>query len=129
METCRPIPLFLLFLQSIILFCNSVNAKLSPLFPAFINAGLEQSSDSGRGLYETRYFTQILDHFDFTPQSYGTFQQRYLVNDTHWGGKGAPIFVYTGNEGDIGWFAHNTGFMYEIAPHFEALLVFIEVSF
>ncbi|GJZ28230.1 lysosomal Pro-X carboxypeptidase-like protein [Tanacetum coccineum] len=38
----------------------------------------------------------------------------------------APIFVYTGNEGNIEWFAQNTGFMYDIAPEFKALLVFIE---
>ena len=129
METYRPMLLFLLFLPSVLLFCNSADAKRYPFFPGFINAGLKQSSEySGGGVYETRFFTQILDHFDYTPRSYETFQQRYLVNSTHWGGKGAPIFVYTGNEGEIGWFARNTGFMYEIAPHFKALLVFIEVS-
>lgn len=86
------------------------------------------SSDSS---YEVKYFTQILDHFNFHPKSYDTFQQRYLVNDTHWGGakEAAPIFVYTGNEGNITWFAQNTGFMFDIAPHFHALLVFIEVCF
>jgi lysosomal Pro-X carboxypeptidase len=36
--------------------------------------------------------------------------------------------VYTGNEGDIEWFATNTGFMFDIAPSFGALLVFIEAS-
>ncbi|KAL2900115.1 Lysosomal Pro-X carboxypeptidase, partial [Bienertia sinuspersici] len=81
--------------------------------------------------YETKYFTQILDHFNFYPQSYHTFQQRYLINHTYWGGanKNAPIFVYMGNEGDIEWFALNTGFMFETAPHFNALLVFIEHRF
>lgn len=79
--------------------------------------------------YKTKYFTQILDHFNYYPKSYDTFQQRYLINDTHWGGanKKAPIFVYTGNEGDIEWFAQNTGFLFDNAPHFNALLVFIEV--
>lgn len=81
--------------------------------------------------YETRYFGQILDHFTYTPRSYRVFQQKYLVNDKHWGGaeSRAPIFVYTGNEGDIEWFANNTGFMFEIAPRFQALLVFIEHRF
>ncbi|GAB2272150.1 hypothetical protein Dimus_006970 [Dionaea muscipula] len=79
-------------------------------------------------LYETKYFTQLLDHFNFNPQSYETFQQRYLINRSYWGGaeSNAPIFVYTGNEGDIEWFAQNTGLMYEIAPPCKALLVFIE---
>lgn len=93
---------------------------------------LSSLSSSGKNqIYRTRYFTQILDHFNFYPKSYQTFQQRYLINDTHWGGakSNAPIFVYTGNEGNIDWFAQNTGFLYETAPHFKALIVFIEVGF
>ncbi|THG22731.1 hypothetical protein TEA_022726 [Camellia sinensis var. sinensis] len=62
------------------------------------------------------------------PQSYDTFQQRHLINDTYWGGasNNPPIFVYMGNEADIEWFAQNTGFMFDKAPNFRALLVFIE---
>ncbi|KAM7255321.1 hypothetical protein ACFE04_020562 [Oxalis oulophora] len=72
---------------------------------------------------------KLLSLFDQQP-SYEKFQQRYLINDTFWGGAkhNAPIFVYTGNEGDIGSFAQNTGFMFDVAPHFKALLVFIEVK-
>uniref|UniRef100_A0A1D1XGA3 Lysosomal Pro-X carboxypeptidase n=1 Tax=Anthurium amnicola TaxID=1678845 RepID=A0A1D1XGA3_9ARAE len=86
------------------------------------------AGDPAGKTYETRYFTQTLDHFDFRPESYATFQQRYLVDDTHWGGAAtkAPIFVYTGNEGDVELFAHNTGLMFDAAPFFKAMLVFIE---
>lgn len=76
--------------------------------------------------YETRYYTQRLDHFNALPASYGTFQQRYLINDTFWGGKTSPIFLYAGNEGDIDLFTNNTGFMWESAPRFGAMLVFVE---
>ncbi|XP_047085092.1 lysosomal Pro-X carboxypeptidase-like [Lolium rigidum] len=76
--------------------------------------------------YETRYYTQRLDHFNAAPASYRTFQQRYLVNATYWGGKTAPIFVYAGNEGNVELFTNNTGFMWELAPSFRAMLVFIE---
>lgn len=81
--------------------------------------------------YTVKYFTQLLDHFNYQPESYSTFQQRYLINDKHWGGaeSHAPIFVYTGNEGDIEWFTQNTGFMFQAAPDFKALLVFIEHRF
>ncbi|KAL3628203.1 hypothetical protein CASFOL_027249 [Castilleja foliolosa] len=79
--------------------------------------------------YEEKYFTQILDHFNYNPVSYQTFQQRYLINDTNWGGPKSPIFVYTGNEGNVEWFAQNTGFMFENAPRFKALLIFIEHRF
>jgi lysosomal Pro-X carboxypeptidase len=83
--------------------------------------------------FTAHYFPQELDHFTFTPNASMLFYQKYLVNDTYWrrpGGKGGaagPLFVYTGNEGDIEWFATNTGFMFDIAPKFGALLVFIEV--
>jgi lysosomal Pro-X carboxypeptidase len=76
--------------------------------------------------YETRWYTQRLDHFNSAPASYATFQQRYLVNDTFWGGPTAPIFLYAGNEGDVDLFTNNTGFMWESAPRFRALLVFVE---
>nr|CAB3490951.1 unnamed protein product [Digitaria exilis] len=76
--------------------------------------------------YETRYYTQRLDHFNALPASYGTFQQRYLINDTFWAGKTSPIFLYAGNEGDIDLFTNNTGFMWESAPRFGAMLVFVE---
>jgi hypothetical protein len=41
-----------------------------------------------------------------------------------------PVFFYAGNEGDIENFWNNTGFMFDIAPIFQALVVFPEhVSF
>ncbi|KAK4419424.1 Lysosomal Pro-X carboxypeptidase [Sesamum alatum] len=104
-------------------------------FPSFIiqpeQRILASKTSDDNQLYEEKFFTQILDHFNYNPQSYETFQQRYLINDKYWGGadKNAPIFVYTGNEGDIEWFAQNTGFMFQTAPHFKALLLFIEHRF
>jgi lysosomal Pro-X carboxypeptidase len=90
------------------------------------------SKDSNKSLFTTHYFPQELDHFTFQPKSFNLFYQKYLMNSTHWD-EGpihcAPIFVYTGNEGNIEWFAENTGFMYDIAPKFGALLVFIEVIY
>lgn len=76
--------------------------------------------------YKAHYFPQVLDHFTFQPISSKIFYQKYLINSQYWH-RGAPIFVYTGNEGDIDWFAANTGFLLDIAPKFQALLVFIEV--
>lgn len=54
-----------------------------------------------------------------------TFKLKYLINDTYWKDSG-PIFFYTGNEGPIEVFAQNSGFIWEIAPSFNALIVFAE---
>ncbi|WOL00855.1 lysosomal Pro-X carboxypeptidase-like [Canna indica] len=121
METSRATTLlFLLFLPCSVL-CSASRTK-----SAFPLRRRELMHSSDQGLYATRYFTQTLDHFNYKPESYATFQQKYLVNDTFWGGKGAPIFVYAGNEGSIEWFAQNTGFMFDVAPLFKAMLIFIE---
>nr|GMC79443.1 lysosomal Pro-X carboxypeptidase-like [Ipomoea batatas]GMC84405.1 lysosomal Pro-X carboxypeptidase-like [Ipomoea batatas] len=116
-------------------YCAISFAKTTPTFPfpfpSIIKPdGFSAASTNTTQLYDTKYFTQILDHFTFTPQSYQTFQQRYLINYKYWGGAKnmAPIFVYMGGEADIESFAQNTGFMFDIAPHFNALLVFIETE-
>ncbi|KAK6798282.1 hypothetical protein RDI58_005984 [Solanum bulbocastanum] len=76
--------------------------------------------------YETKYFQQKLDHFSFA--ALPSFSQRYLINTQHWEGpsRSGPIFLYCGNEGDIEWFAANTGFVWEIAPRFGAMVIFPE---
>ncbi|KAG6430595.1 hypothetical protein SASPL_108665 [Salvia splendens] len=109
---------------------SSSSIITSPGFPSPAIKSVHHSKSKGK-LYEEKFYTQILDHFNYNPASYHTFQQRYLINQKHWGGpaNNSPIFVYTGNEGDIEWFAQNTGFMFETAPLFNALLVFIEHRF
>lgn len=127
----------LMWLCLCILYCSSLSgAKFisRARFPhSFIKpeSSLSSYSSVRTKLYNTKYFTQTLDHFNYNPLSYQTFQQRYLIHDKYWAGpnKKAPIFVYTGNEGNIEWFAQNTGFMFEIAPKFKALLIFIEHRF
>lgn len=77
--------------------------------------------------YTTEYYIQRVDHFGFANQD--TYKQRYLIADQYWNHAGGPVFFYTGNEGDIAWFCNNTGFMWEIAGEFKALLVFAEHRF
>jgi lysosomal Pro-X carboxypeptidase len=77
--------------------------------------------------YETRWFTQLVDHFSWANQD--TWRQRYLVNKDHWCGPNCPILFYTGNEGDIEIFTNNTGWMWENAEQLHAMLVFAEHRF
>ena len=137
--------LFFMALAPAPLAAAATSSKLPsqpPPFPAGL-APLQQNraaSSSGRYTpaatapakpFTAHYFLQELDHFTFTPNSSHLFSQKYLLNDTFWRRKptAGPLFVYMGNEGDIEWFATNTGFMFDIAPDFGALLVFIEVPF
>ena len=85
----------------------------------------ELSSD-----FVTYYYNQTLDHFNYRPESYTNFQQRYLINSAYWGGanSSSPIFVYTGDEGSITGAAAFAGFMVDLASRFKGLLLYIEAS-
>lgn len=73
--------------------------------------------------YSIAYFKQKLDHFNFVQDA--TFSQRYLYTDQYWDENG-PIFFYTGNEGSITSFWDNSGFVFEAAEQFNALVIFGE---
>ncbi|EDW04971.1 lysosomal Pro-X carboxypeptidase [Drosophila grimshawi] len=75
--------------------------------------------------YEIKEFQVPLDHFSFL--SNASFSIRYLYNESY-ADKSNPksIFFYTGNEGDIEWFAKNSGFVWELAEKERAIVVFAE---
>lgn len=73
--------------------------------------------------YTTKYIEVPVDHFTFTTNA--TFKLRYLSNADFWQ-EGGPIFFYPGNEGSVDMFVQGTGFLWEIAPRFGALIVFAE---
>ncbi|KAK4286392.1 hypothetical protein QN277_002953 [Acacia crassicarpa] len=77
---------------------------------------------------ETFYYTQRLDHFNYRPDSYATFQQRYMINSQYWAGpnSSAPIFAYLGAEEPVDDDINVVGFLRENAPQFNALIVYIE---
>lgn len=117
------------FTISIIVLTYSSQALALKHSPKFLGKFATTSTQSQplQIKYETRYFQQRLDHFSFSDLP--TFPQRYLINTEHWVGpqRLGPIFLYCGNEGDIEWFAQNTGFVWEIAPKFGAMVLFPEV--
>lgn len=71
----------------------------------------------------THYIRVPVDHFSFADNA--TFLLRYLCDKTNWR-PGGPLFFYPGNEGAIDMFAEGTGFLWEIAPRFGAMVVFAE---
>eukprot|EP00210_Caulerpa_lentillifera_P002572 g2467.t1 len=73
-----------------------------------------------------RYRTARLSHFTWGPSSSKTFQQRYFVCDEYWSKSKGPIFLYIGNEAGVEKYIEATGIMWELAPEFGAMLVFIE---
>ncbi|CAG9856647.1 unnamed protein product [Phyllotreta striolata] len=73
---------------------------------------------------ETRYTDMPVTHYEWQKQM-ETFKLRYLVNNKYHV-RGGPIFVYLGGRGDINVYSQNTGFLFEIAAKFGALIAFIE---
>lgn len=78
---------------------------------------------------KTFYYNQTLDHFNYRPESYVTFQQRYVMNFRHWGGRrvAAPILAYLGEESDLDGDLRSIGWLTDNAKRFKALQVYIEV--
>ncbi|XP_028756877.1 lysosomal Pro-X carboxypeptidase-like [Neltuma alba] len=89
-----------------------------------------QTSSSSNSVeeVETFYYTQRLDHFNYRPDSYATFQQRYMINSKYWAGpkSSAPIFAYLGAEEPVDEDINVVGFLRENAPQFSSLIVYIE---
>ncbi|KAL2507471.1 Serine carboxypeptidase S28 family protein [Forsythia ovata] len=77
---------------------------------------------------KTYFYKQTLDHFNYGPQSYATFKQKYVINFKYWGGanSSSPIFAYLGAESPLADDLQNLGFLSANAPHFKALQVYIE---
>ncbi|CAK9150485.1 unnamed protein product [Ilex paraguariensis] len=110
-----------LLLFSFLLFSTSISArKLSE------DPNTDVSDD-----FRTFFYTQTLDHFNYRPESYTTFKQRYVINSKYWGGanESAPIFVYLGSEAPLDRDLNSIGFLTDNAAHFKALLVYIEHRF
>ncbi|KAK9056045.1 hypothetical protein SSX86_027132 [Deinandra increscens subsp. villosa] len=102
--------------------------RLSPIDPLLMKGKKVYVTPSG---FETFFYNQTLDHFNYKPESYATFQQRYIINSKWWGGanKSAPILAYLGAEGPIDLDVAGVGFLIENAPRFKALVVYLEHRF
>ncbi|XVF05275.1 hypothetical protein REPUB_Repub05bG0157800 [Reevesia pubescens] len=102
--------------------------RLSPTWGTLILEQPDLSSAAVSKDLQTFYYPQTLDHFNYQPESYASFQQRYLMNSKYWGGANlsAPILVYLGAEAPLENDLSAIGFLNENAIHLNALIVYIE---
>ncbi|KAM5584332.1 hypothetical protein ABKV19_003949 [Rosa sericea] len=103
--------------------------RLSPIRPGMFRSHQSKALSAFDATeYETFYYNQTLDHFNFRPDSFSTFQQKYVINSKYWGGSNisAPIFAYLGAETSLDSVISYTGFLPENANQFQALLIYIE---
>ncbi|KAJ0099794.1 hypothetical protein Patl1_21035 [Pistacia atlantica] len=122
-------------LSVFIIFSISVTAtnfnipRLSPIRGSYFMDLQILSTDVSED-FQTFFYTQTLDHFNYRPESFSTFQQLYLINFKSWGGANAnaPIFAYFGAEGPLDGDLDVIGFLTDNANRFNALLVYIEAE-
>ncbi|KAL5580173.1 hypothetical protein UlMin_012615 [Ulmus minor] len=123
-----------LHLFSLLLFsittasANKFIPRLNPIGETFRHDPETLSLTSVSDDFETYFYTQTLDHFNYRPESYNTFQQRYVINSKYWGGakSKAPILAYLGAEAPLDGDLSAIGFLPDNAQHFKALLLYIE---
>ena len=72
-----------------------------------------------------RIYTTCDSMKSFQCQSFIKLSAECFFTDQYWDEKG-PIFFYTGNEGPITGFWENSGFVFEAAQKFNALVIFGE---
>lgn len=118
---------FLIFLSSVSATLINI-PRLSPIGGNFLH-DLETVSASISDDLQTFYYDQTLDHFNYRPESYTTFQQRYVINSKYWGGatSNAPILAYFGAEAPLDGDLSVIGFLADNAQQFQALILCIEV--
>ncbi|XP_022756641.1 lysosomal Pro-X carboxypeptidase-like isoform X2 [Durio zibethinus] len=119
--------LFVTVLSSSIAAAHFNIPRLSPTLGTILEQPEILSASVSKDL-QTFYYPQTLDHFNYRPESYSAFQQRYVMNFKHWGGANAsaPILAYLGAEAPLDDDLTVIGFLNENAIHFKALLVYIE---
>jgi lysosomal Pro-X carboxypeptidase len=103
--------------------------RLSPIGPRVWRDQPDKTTSGefdGEG-FETCFYSQTLDHFNYRPESYDTFLQRYAINSKYWAGANASILVYLGAEASIDPYLDAGGFLVDNAVQFKSLLVVIEV--
>uniref|UniRef100_A0A7I4Y8C7 Peptidase S28 domain containing protein n=1 Tax=Haemonchus contortus TaxID=6289 RepID=A0A7I4Y8C7_HAECO len=86
----------------------------------------ETPSLAAHNKWYVKWIDVKVDHFTYSDTR--TFRMKWLWNNTFYK-TGGPIFIYTGNEGDIECFTSATGMMWDLAPRYNAAIIFAEHRF
>ncbi|KAJ9178018.1 hypothetical protein P3X46_009938 [Hevea brasiliensis] len=114
-------------LLSVFLLSFTSHHHVSARLRKNIQTSISESAAASRD-FVTFFYPQTLDHFNYKPESYTTFNQRYAINFKHWSGPNtsAPILVFFGAEENIDDDIRSIGFLTDNASQFKALLLYIE---
>ncbi|KAB1227358.1 Lysosomal Pro-X carboxypeptidase [Morella rubra] len=87
---------FLIFLNPVISTTSTAYNNVPRLSPIFRGTILEEDPETVSAVslsddFQTFFYDQTLDHFNYRPESYATFQQRYVVNSKYWGGANSKL--------------------------------------
>lgn len=136
---CMWFPWLLLLVSTAILITSASPTRRGPRLGTVLRGfdrtrtpdSLQDSSATSKD-YVTHFYDQTLDHFNYQPQSYATFKQKYVVNSKHWHrgphGAAGPIFAYMGDESPINASVGTIGFLTDNVRRFGAMQLYIEVS-
>uniref|UniRef100_A0A914MXQ7 Uncharacterized protein n=1 Tax=Meloidogyne incognita TaxID=6306 RepID=A0A914MXQ7_MELIC len=80
--------------------------------------------DKKKHSYTEEYLEVPIDHFSYIETR--TFKLRYLVNTQYVKTNDAPIFFCVGEEGGAEYDASQLGFIWDIAPEFNAALIYVD---
>lgn len=123
--------LLVLLLHLICCFISTATPNRIPKLSTILrdSSDYSVSAASDEEDFKTYFYDQTLDHFNYNPQSFTKFKQRYVINSKFWGGSNtnSPIFAYFGAEAPLDGDWLYIGFLIDNAPRFKALLVYIEV--
>ncbi|XP_040990966.1 lysosomal Pro-X carboxypeptidase-like [Juglans microcarpa x Juglans regia] len=133
LQSWLPLNIFLIISTSVLISSTSATTifdipRLSPLGGILQDPETVFSANVSDD-FETFYYNQTLDHFNYMPESYSTFQQRYVINSKYWGGanRSAPILAYLVAEAPLdSTYLKAIGFLTDNAAEFKALLLYIE---
>ncbi|KAL1544093.1 lysosomal Pro-Xaa carboxypeptidase [Salvia divinorum] len=125
--------IFQYYLLFVLVFLQNVSTsphKIPRLSPYNKEELSSVSAEDAKDL-KTYYYRQTVDHFNLAPQSYATFNQKYVVNSKHWAGpnSNSPIFAYFGAEAPLDVDFSAIGFLSQNAPRFKSLSLYIEHRF